>query len=119
MWASDSTVGAWFYGSKIADTLGGANVSRIEIWISAAQLFGANPNIGYHGYKTKPGSMPTINAATPIAVRDGSWVQLPTSFGQFLASNNGGIGTLHGGYNKFRSLAQDARSGALRITSTY
>ncbi|MBK0296208.1 hypothetical protein IAE22_28775 [Bacillus sp. S34] len=41
------------------------------------------------------------------------------SFGQFLATNLGGIGLAHGGFNKFRSLAADAQSGALRITSTY
>lgn len=119
-WASDSTLGAWFMGRKIRDTLQGAPVSRIQMFAAVAQQFGANPNIGLHSHASKPGGSPTISGATPIAVRSGQWVDLPVSFGQALSNGSAlGVGLSHGGFNKFSSLAQDARSGALRITSTY
>lgn len=118
-WASDSTLGAWFYGSKIRDTLQSATVSKIELYVSLASRFGNLPNIGYHGHAGKPAAGPSIVAAAATNVADGAWVTLPLSFGQYLARNVGGIGLAHGGFNKFRSLAADAQSGALRITSTY
>jgi hypothetical protein len=117
VWASDSTIGAWFYGSKISDTLNGASVSRIQIFVDLQQKFGSNPNFGTHNYSGKQGS-PTISSATAVAVNNG-WVDLPVSFGSYLANNVGGIGLAHGGFNKFSSLSEDAQSGALRITSVY
>lgn len=118
-WASDSTLGAWFYGSKVRDTLRGATVRKVELFASVAQRFGNLPNFGYHPHGAKPAAGPSIQAARAIDVADGRWITLPVSFGQYLADNVGGIGLVHGGYNKFRSLAADAQSGALRITSTY
>ncbi|WIB25807.1 hypothetical protein [Curtobacterium sp. MCSS17_015] len=119
-WASDTTLGAWFMGSKIRDTLRGAPVSKIELWSSLASQFGSNPNIGTHPHLSKPGGGPTISNATPIAVGPGRWITLPTSFGQALSDGTAaGIGLAHGGYNRFNSLAADAQSGALRISSTY
>lgn len=118
-WASDTTLGAWFYGSKIRDTLRGASVSKVEIWSSLAQRYGSSPNFATHPHASKPTSGPSVSSATPRAVADRQWIELPVAFGAFLASNVGGIALAHGGFNKFRSLAQDAQSGALRITSTY
>jgi hypothetical protein len=118
-WASDNTLGAWFYGSKIRDTLRDATVSRIELYASVAQRYGAVPNIGVHPHPSKPAGGPSIQSATGVDVADGRWITLPLAFGQYLAANVGGIGLAHGGFNKFRSLAADAQSGALRITSTY
>lgn len=118
-WASDTTLGAWFYGSKIRDTLRAATVQKIELYASVASRYGNLPNIGYHPHAAKTGAGPSVTAARGIDVADGRWITLPLSFGQFLATNVGGIGLAHGGFNKFRSLAQDAQSGALRITSTY
>jgi hypothetical protein len=118
-WASDTTLGAWFYGSKIRDTLKDATVQKIELFTSVASRFGNVPNIGYHPHARKPGGSPAITAARGIDVADGRWITLPVEFGRFLATNVGGIGLAHGGFNKFRSVAQDAQSGTLRITSTY
>lgn len=118
-WASDTTLGAWFYGAKIRDTLQGAPVSKVEIWSTLAQRYGSNPLMGTHPHAAKPGGGPAISNATAVSPPNGGWLTLPTSFGQFLAGNVGGIGLAHGGYNKFRSLAEDPQSGALRITSTY
>lgn len=118
-WASDTTLGAWFYGSKIRDTLQGAPVSKVELWSTLASRFGGNPNFGTHPHAGKPGAGPSIASATPLSPPNGGWLTLPTAFGQYLANNVGGIGLAHGGFNKFRSLSDDPQSGALRITSTY
>lgn len=118
-WASDTTLGAWFYGSKIRDTLRDATIQKIELYASVASRYGNLPNIGYHAHASKPGGGPVITGARATPVADGQWITLPLSVGQFLAANVGGIGLAHGGFNKFRSLAADAQSGALRITSTY
>jgi hypothetical protein len=118
-WASDSTLGAWFYGSKIRDTLQGAPVSKVEIWSTLASRMGSLPNFGIHPHASKLAGGPAITSATPIAPPNGGWLTLPTGFGQQLANAVGGIGLAHGGFNKFRSLSDDPQSGALRITSTY
>jgi hypothetical protein len=117
--AADGVLGAWFYGSKIRDSLLGAPVSRVELWSTLTQRDGAAPNIGLHSHAAKPAGPPTITTATPIPVPERGWVQLPVSFGQYLANTDGGIGLDHGGTNTFRSLADDPMSGALRITSIY
>lgn len=118
-WASDAALGAWFYGSKVHDTLQGAPVSKVELWSTLAQRSGAAPNFGVHPHAMKPETAPTITDAVPLSAPDGAWLTLPVAFGQFLANNVGGIGLAHGGSNMFRSLADDPMSGALRITSTY
>lgn len=118
VWATDATVGAWFYGSKITDTLADATVQSVELFVSAAQLSGV-PNFGLHTYGSKPSAQPIITDATPTPVKDGAWVQLPLTFGAALTSGVGGIGVLHGGLSKFKSLAQDPASGRLRFTSIY
>lgn len=118
-WASDTTLGAWFYGSKIRDTLQGATVSKIELWSTLTQRYGAAPNFGVHPHSSKPATGPAISDAVPLSPPNGGWLTLPLSLGQYLSNTVGGIGLAHGGYNIFRSLADDPMSGALRITSTY
>ena len=114
VYASDSNIGAWFYGTKIADTIpDGAGIASVEIYLSANQISGSAPNIGYHGSAGKPGGGLSISGA--VATGRSGWVSLPTSFGDYLKANPGGIGCLHGGYNIFNSLAADGQSGALRI----
>lgn len=117
--ADDADLGAWFYGSKIADTIRGGQILRVELFASLKSRSGAAPNIGYHAHPARPAGTPTITAAAATDVADGQWVALPISVGTFLASNAGGIGVAHGGATTFRSLTDDAQSGALRITSTY
>lgn len=117
--ADAADLGAWFYGTKISDTLNGASVSRIEMYVSLDVQSGASPNLAYHAYSSKPATSPVLTGALATDVSDGAWVSLPLAFGAFLASNPGGIGVAHGGASKFRSLSEDAQSGALRITSTY
>lgn len=119
VWASDSLLGAWFYGSKIRDTLSGATVEKIEIWSTLTQIRGNNPNFATHPHGGKPGGAPTLERSTSIPVASGVWLELPLSFGQYLAENVGGVGVNHGGWNKFRSRTEDPQTGALRITSIY
>lgn len=121
VWASDSYYGAWFYGSKIADTLpAGAVIASVEIYLSIASLFGSQPNFALHTYQSKPAGQPAYGASVAFAPRPG-WNTLPTAWGNALRSGGGsfGVGVNHGGKNIFNSLAADGLSGALRITSTY
>lgn len=115
VWSSDSNIGAWFYGTKIADTIPDtAAIISVEIYISPVQILYAPPNIGVHGSAGKPSGAVAVSSATPIGVAAG-WIGLPPSFGDYLKANYGGIGIAHGGYSIFNSLAADAQSGALRI----
>lgn len=126
--ADDSDIGAFFYGSKISDTLpAAANIQRVEVFVSAAQIYGSPPNFGVHANQTRPAGAPSITSATATAVSPG-WVTIDnpvsgpnTGFGNALKAGGGsaGIGVAHGGLNVFRSLAEDGQSGALRITSVY
>lgn len=121
VWASDSYFGAWFYGSKIADTIPtDAAISKVEIYLSIESLFGNAPNFGLHAYQSRPSGQPAYTSVQPLAPSPG-WVQLPTGWGDALKDSGGqfGVGVNHGGKNIFRSRAQDGMSGALRITSTY
>jgi hypothetical protein len=118
-WAADNVLGAWFYGSKIRDTLAGAAIQRIELFATPTQVKGAAPAFATHLHAAKPPGSPLLSNPTPIAVGPATWIELPVEFGQFLLDNIGGIGLNHGGENKFRSLAEDPQSGAIRITSIY
>lgn len=115
VWASDNNTGAWFYGTKIRDTIpNSAAIDSIYIYISATQIIGWPPNFGTHANGTRPAGNVTVSSQTAIAVVNG-WIKLPNSFGTYLRSNVGGIGIASGGYSIFRSLAQNATSGALKI----
>lgn len=121
VWASDNNLGAWFYGSKINDTIpASAVVSSIQIYVSAQQISGSAPNFALHPYYTNPGTSPSYASVTAVGVTPG-WVSLPAGFGSALKSGGGyaGVGVDHGGYNIFNSLAADAQSGRLCIVSTY
>lgn len=122
VYASDSNLGAWFYGSKIADTIpSSAVISSIQVFIpGGSQIQGSAPNFALHPYGSNPGVSPSFSGATAVSVAPG-WVALPASFATALKSGGGsaGIGVAHGGYNIFPSLAQDGMSGALQIVSTY
>lgn len=120
VWASDTTIGFWFYGTKIPDTIpGGATIQRVQLYISARQIYGGAPVFTTHDNPGGPGD--SLAGGSAIGVSNYAWVDLPTSFGDALRRGGGayGVGTRHGGWNIFNSLAADGQSGALRITSTY
>jgi hypothetical protein len=119
--ADNSDIGAWFYGSKINDTIPVTAVGQqLQVFVSASMIYGNPPNFGLHSNQTRPAGAPTITSITPVGVSPG-WVTLPTSWIDSLKSGGGsaGIGVAHGGENLFRSLAADGQSGALRIVSSY
>jgi hypothetical protein len=121
VWASDNNLGAWFYGSKIADTIpAAAIISRVEFFASMKQVQGFSPNFALHADRSKGGA-PSLGATTALSVAAGGWMDLPAGFGNALKLGGGsfGVGVAHGGFNIFHSLAEDGQSGALRITSTY
>jgi hypothetical protein len=121
VYASNTNLSAWFYGTKISDTIPAAAApSLIEVYISPAQIQGANPNFALHPHTSRPAGAPTLSSSTAVAVAAG-WIALPLGFANALKAGGGsyGVGLNQGGYNIFRSLAQDGLSGALRITSVY
>jgi hypothetical protein len=121
VYASDNNLGAWFYGTKTADTIpAGATIQKVEIYISPSLISGSAPNFAVHGYSANPGSSPSMATVAAVGI-SGGWITLPSSIGNNLKAGGGylGVGLNHGGYNILHSLAEDGWSGALRITSTY
>jgi hypothetical protein len=115
VYASNTNTGAFFYGSKIADTIpDNAAILSIELNCSIRMLQYQAPIIGYHGSPTKPGGNVSIGGAAAVNIT-GGYVALPTSIGDYLKANAGGIGIATGGYSILNALAADAQSGALRI----
>lgn len=115
-YASDSTYGAWFYGTQIKDTIdAGSQILSAEIFINRVQDQGSDPNFTLHTSARKTGipSMSSIVTWDP----DNGWNDLPPTWGAALIAGGAyyGIGLNQGGYNKFASLAQDGSSGAIRI----
>lgn len=120
VWASNTTIGFWFYGTKAPDTIpGSAFIQRVQLYISARQISGSAPVFTIHDNPNAPGD--SLAGGVAIGVANGAWIDLPLAFGNALRRGNGayGIGTRHGGYNIFKSLAADPQSGLLRITSVY
>lgn len=124
VYASDSNLGAWFYGSKISDTIpAAASIQKVELYVSPQQISGSAPNFAVHPYQTNPGVSPALSTVGAVGVGPG-WVDLGSvgvAIGNALKAGGGsfGVGLNHGGYNIFSSLAQDGYSGRLRITSIY
>ncbi|EYT59756.1 hypothetical protein D514_0111630 [Microbacterium sp. UCD-TDU] len=118
-WASNSTFGGWFYGTQIADTIpAGATLASLEFYVSWQSRFGGSPNFGLHGLASKSGQLSFNNVAAWNP--DSGWQTPPNAAAWFAALKAGGgrlgVGLSHGGFNKFSSRAQDAMSGALRIS---
>jgi hypothetical protein len=119
--ASDGYLGAWFYGSKIADTIpAGAVLKSIDVYFRYASKFGSPPNVGLHS-QTDRGGAPDVTDQFGWAVSDG-WNAVPADkrdlFFNGLKAGGGkrGIGLRHGGVNRFASVGEDALSGAIRIS---
>lgn len=118
-YASNSTYGAYFYGSQIKDTIPAhAQYVGLEFYVSYQQRQGGAPRFALHdnGWKAGiPGFWPYFEWAPPAG-----WNTPPDPVAWFDALKAGGsrwgVGFNQGGYNIFRSLAQDGLSGAIRIT---
>ena len=118
-WASETTLGGWFYGGQIKDTIpAAARFVSMEFYASWQSRYGGAPRWGVHRLPFKSGVLAVDGAAEWVPAQ--GWNSLPWAGDWFNALKTGGpyygIGLQHGGWNKFSSLAEDGMSGALRIT---
>lgn len=118
-WASNTTFGAWFYGTQIRDTIpAGATLVSLEFFSAWASRSGGAPRFALHNLAAKTG-VPSFGAYTEWVPGDG-WQSVPMAAAWFAALKAGGlslgVGLNQGGWNQFSSLAQNSMSGALRIS---
>jgi hypothetical protein len=120
VYGSSYAVGAFFYGSQIADSIPpGATITGIEIYLTVDQASGSQAQFGYHPYGTRPGAAftPTgMYVPRPLARGFAGYVPLDLKFGTFLRDTPGGIGTKGAGYRVFRGKSGGQSQGALHIT---
>lgn len=116
VWASTSTTSAWFYGSKVVDSIpDAATITLARIYLPPRSTSGAAPILQAHSAATKPGGAVTfIGSGYPLPARAG-WVDIPAAFIDHLKVNGGGLGFNHGGYNIYAGVGSDGLSGALDI----
>ncbi|MBD8218194.1 hypothetical protein IFU40_06050 [Microbacterium sp. CFBP 13617] len=118
-WSSDSTYGAWFYGTQIKDTIPpGAEFVALEFYVAWSRRRYGGSRFALHTDPYKAG-IPSMGAVTEWNPNDG-WQTPPNAEGWFgslkAAGGRYGVGLDQGGWEEFKSLAQDGMSGALRIT---
>lgn len=117
--AGNSTYGAWFYGTQIRDTIpAGASLVSLEFFASWQQRSGSAPRFALHDQAYKAG-VPGFGAYTEW-VPGNDWQTPPMADAWFAALKAGGtslgVGLNQGGNNIFSSRAQNAMTGALRIS---
>lgn len=122
-YASNSTYGLWFYGPQIKDTIpASAQFVSLEIFVSYHQRQGDPPNFVLHSDQYASGipamsGIWTWNAPAGWQTPLGDPAVAQAWFNALKAGGDrAGVGLNQGGFNVFKSLAQDAMSGALRIT---
>ena len=124
-WASESTYGAWFYGQQIKDTIpAGAQlhyvdgVPQLQFFVAWNRRRYGGSRFALHSDPVKAG-VPAMSGSTVWNPGDG-WQTPPNAQEWFDALKAGGsrfgVGLNQGGWEEFKSLAQDGMSGALRIT---
>lgn len=117
VWCSASNIGAWFYGTKIRDTIpDGATIHSAQIYLPQRKNLGAAP-FGRHGSATKPVGPVSFAATAELPARSG-WVSIPTSLIDYLKANTGGLGFAGGGYSIWSGTQRDGQSGTVRVTYT-
>jgi hypothetical protein len=117
VYASASNDGAFFYGSKIRDTIpDSASIISCGVYIPIRTInVNAPGQMRLHLNATKPGGAPTFSgSASPIPATSG-WHPVPNAWIDVLKSGNGGIGFDGGGYWIIRGNGSDAQAGALDI----
>lgn len=115
VWASNTTRGAWFYGSGIADSIpDNAEIRLARIYLSPSKISGSAPRLQVHTNPGKGGQINFIGSYYELPARSG-WVNIPLSFIDHLKANSGGLGMNRGGYSIFRGVHSDPLSGALDI----
>lgn len=119
VYCGDSTVGAYFYGTQIADTIpDNAVINGIALYVDETTNYypGSFATFGLHPLAGKSGNPA---ASSPVAITAGSgWKGLPGGFGDALKTGSmRGLSTAHGGYHIFAPKGV-GNSGALSITWT-
>lgn len=120
VWAAESNVGAWFFGTQVRDTIRSTAVfDSLQIYINRTQRYGDAPNWALHGLSGKSG-LPSFTGLGAWHPPGDGFQTPPFAEALFNALKAGGsalgFGLNHGGYNKFASLAADGMSGAIKIT---
>lgn len=118
-WASNTTFGAWFYGTQIRDTIpAGATLVSLEFFVSWASRSGGAPRFALHNLAEKTG-VPSFGAYAEWAPAAG-WQTPPMAAAWFAALKAGGpslgVGLNQGGWNRFSSRAENSMTGALRVS---
>lgn len=116
VWCSSTTVGAWFYGSQIADTIpDAATITLVRLYTPEFddRFPSSLATIGLH--TSQAAGFPTVTSAVQIP-NGADFKTLPNSFGDALKTGAAwGVGTNHGGWHRYTSRQQSAQSGLLHI----
>lgn len=112
--------GAWFYGSKIKDTIpDNAVIASAQIYLPIQQIVVNAPGqLRLHTHPAKPAGAPTFTGSSSPLSAVAGWRDIPLSFIDFLKVNDGGIGFDGGGQWVNYGVASDQLSGALDISWT-
>lgn len=116
---STSNLGAWFYGSQIADTIpDNAVITSVAICLTPRSTQYAAPKLRVHT-AAQMGSLTFTGASHTLSGTSG-YVSVPTAVGDLLKANKYGVGfePNTGGYNIFKSVWEDGASGSLDISWT-
>lgn len=118
VYSSINNIGAWFYGSKIKDTIpDSATILSARIYLPRREVLASgSPMLGRHPSATRPAGTVVVSATSAIAAGATGWTSIPTSLIDNLKSSTGGIGFDHGGYTIWHGVSTDGLSGALDIT---
>lgn len=114
--------GAWFYSGQVRNTLAGATVTGIEIWLgrtSGGTFASQTANLYRVTNDTRPGGALTFSGSSTgvgLAVNQSGWFALPTSLGQDLVNSGGSIGIKGSPYMRLFGLSKSGQAGALRIS---
>lgn len=118
VWCSDSTFGAYFYGTQISGSIpDGATITSIRVYLQETANYypGSLATIGTHALTHKAGQ-PTPSNVTTVSAGSG-WKTLTAAIGNALKTGAAfGLATDHGGYHIFSR--KGGSSGALSISWT-
>lgn len=113
--------GAWFYGGHPKNTLTGATVTALEIWLgrTSGGVFGGQ---SCHLYRVvddwQPGGALTFGTGpnnVSLSVGQEGWFSLPASLGQELVNSGGSIGITGEPYMRMYGLSKSGQAGTIRI----
>lgn len=112
--------GAWFYGSKIKDTIPDtATITLARIYLPIQTInVNAPGQLRVHTNATKPAGAPTFTGSSSPLSAVAGWRDIPPAFIDYLKVNTGGIGFDGGGFWINYGTASDGLSGALDIAWT-